>query len=736
MGKYALYLCLLLQGIPYFYTSHCSLVPIRVNEHLFKGSTTKNSEIFAPVTTSLRVWNRVNKLLPKSHPGPSVLWGTPNIALILGQKNLLKVMNIHTRLGLDKPMLLKAFAIHNGKVSTYFSDNQFLDKELIHRVFANISSYHATITPPEPIVKKGIYVLELQPLNHARLQKLNWLSYNHLGKEPHLTESMPQGLLLEKISNIKSLVKNILNKANLFARLITWEPNPKPKQKLSGFKLFLACSLRNNPEIPCLESIKSSDTAEKLLAILADLGQSQDKESHVLERTLQRISLISNNTKSKYKSFGSYAKVITSWQTHVFTDPHGRTLPHIIDTDFNYENWSKHFSASKTSPYRILPQFDNRNDLTIAKVDDDTPNQNELDIMEQIMFLDNVYILQQFWSFLAKQNMQISQELEHVYMLVNNLNKYLVENTKSLIKQMTGDKTCIQSQKSIECDHGPIKMAGDMEGIKITSRYSLIRNKTYFTPICHPSEEEGGFRNFIWDGQMFVRHRNKLTNSENQFPLACMTKQQQDKLDENCSQYFRLQQTPQSIFLFGNIIVEPTQRKRELCFSQITPDGIMFDKKHTYVDLSNKSCLGDDRFPVYLHDREYSMNELQAFILDRLKPYEQIHKHVGKWTRGVPLRNLAATLRETYEGAQKFFIENTHIWIITLSALSFGTIIVLAITSWKQRSLSNKKATKRVLHLEEETHTRRPLINRRPRIEHFSSPQITERDFETTVELD
>ena len=164
-------------------------------------------------------------------------------------------------------------------------------------------------------------------------------------------------------------------------------------------------------------------------------------------------------------------------------------------------------------------------------------------------------------------------------MLVNRLDKTFEENAISLIGQMTGVKACAQGHWSIKCSHGPIKIAGNREEIKIASRYPLTKNATYFTPICHPSEVKGNFRNFIWDEQMFIRHKDKLTNSEHQFPLACMT-QQHDTIDENCSPYFPLQKTPQSIFLFGNIIVEPTQHKEKLCFSRISHDSVMFDDTH------------------------------------------------------------------------------------------------------------------------------------------------------------
>ena len=734
MGNYTIFICLLLQGVPYFYAHECTIAPVSVTENLFLGTTTKHSEIFTPVQTTIKLWGNISTLLPKSHAGPGVVWSTPNIALILGQKNLLKLEHIHTGLGLDKPMMLNVFAVYNGIISTFYTGKQFLDTELILRVFANISSHHASVTPPRPIVEKGIYILELRPPNHTRLQKLNWLSYNTLSNKPYLTGSTPDSLILEKILNIKSLVKNILNKAILFSKLITWEPIPK-SAGVSELTLFLACSLRINLEIPCLEYIKESHKIERLASSLTELSQSQGNDSHVLERTLKRLSLISNNTKTKYKSFGNYAKVITSWQTHVYIDPDDRNLPHIIDTAFDYEKWSKNFRASSNSPHRIIPYFESGNELVMSKVAEDTPNQNELDIMEQIMFLDNVYILQQFWSFLSKQNMQISQELEHTYILMGNLKEYLDENTRSLINQMTGDKTCNQNQRSIECNHGPIKMFGTMDGIKVTSRHSMSRNKTYFTLICPPSEEIGGFRNFIWDGQIFAIHKDTLTNSENQFPLACITQQKQYGIEKNCNQYFHLQQRPQSIFLFGNILVEPTPHERELCFSQITPDGILFDKYHTHIDLDNKSCLDSDRFPVYLHDREYSLDEIQQIIRERLRPYEQIQKHVGKWTQGVPLWDFTSTLKENYEGIQKFFIDNTHIWNITLSLMSFVTILGLIINTWKQHLLSRKKATRRVVRFEEETNTTQPLINRIAELVHFSSPNVTDRDFENAIEL-
>ena len=181
--------------------------------------------------------------------------------------------------------------------------------------------------------------------------------------------------------------------------------------------------------------------------------------------------------------------------------------------------------------------------------------------------------------------------------------------------------------------------------------------------------------------------------------------------------------------------MEPTPHERELCFSQITPDGILFDKYHTHIDLDNKSCLDSDRFPVYLHDREYSLDEIQQIIRERLRPYEQIQKHVGKWTQGVPLWDFTSTLKENYEGIQKFFIDNTHIWNITLSLVSFGTIIGLTINTWRQHLLSRKKATRRVVHFEEETNTTQPLINRIAELVHFSSPNVTDRDFENVIEL-
>ena len=135
MGNYAICIYLLLQGVPYFYAHDCTIAPVSLTENLFIGTTTRHSEIFTPVQTTIKLWGNISTLLPKSHAGPSVVWSTPNIALILGQKNLLKLEHIHTGLGLDKPMLLNAFAVHNGIISTFYIGNQFLDTELILREF-------------------------------------------------------------------------------------------------------------------------------------------------------------------------------------------------------------------------------------------------------------------------------------------------------------------------------------------------------------------------------------------------------------------------------------------------------------------------------------------------------------------------------------------------------------------------------------------------------------------------
>ena len=46
-----------------------------------------------------------------------------------------------------------------------------------------------------------------------------------------------------------------------------------------------------------------------------------------------------------------------------------------------------------------------------------------------------------------------------------------------------------------------------------------------------------------------------------------------------------------------------------------------------------------------------------------------------------------------------------------------------------------KKATRRVVRFEEETNTTQPLINRIAELVHFSSPNVTDRDFENAIEL-
>ena len=733
MGNYMLLVGVLLQGVPKFETTRCKLAPVSVDENVFRGTTVTQSEIFNYVTTAIKLWNPISLLRPKVQPGQGIVWANPNLALTLGQNGLLEVEHISKTLEMNTPTLLKAFAVHNGMLATYCIDDQYLDKQLVDRMFANISSQLVTIARPEPITQKGIYVLQLKPTNIATLQQLNWLSYGKLGEEPHLTMKLTNDLFLERISNTKSLIGNILSKAELFAKLIHWEPNPTSMRDISEFTLFVACSLRKNLEQPCSEATEDLKANKTLFLAIDNLSKARKDKSRILESTLNGISGLSKHTKLKYRSYANYAKVITSWQTHVFHDPDDRHTPHIMDTEFDYEKWSKHFVTSKTSPYRIIPQFDGGADLVIKKVASATPNKNDVDTMEQVMFLNNIHILQQFWSFLSEQRAKISQELNYIFTLVHHLDRDFEDDTSSLIEQMTGDKICTQKRKSIRCNHGPIKINGNKDEIKITSRYSLTKNATYFTPICYPYEEEGNFRNFIWDGQMFVRHKNKLTNSENQFPMTCMS-QQRDTEDDDCRKYFPLQPSPRSVFLFGNIIVEPTHRKNELCFSQISHEGVMFDEAHTYVDLNSTPCLGITKFPVYLHDRQYNLDELRAIILDRLRPYEQIAKHIGKWTNGHPLKSFTSELKRTYRGVKEFFIENTHIWTITLTVLSLATVVTLIVAHWKQRLLFREE-TRRVIRVQEDYRILRPLMNRITGIEQFSSPRITNRDLDTEIEL-
>ena len=153
MGNYTIFICLLLQGVPYFYAHECTIAPVSVTENLFLGTTTGHSEIFTPVQTTIKLWRNISTLLPKSHAGPSVVWNTPNIALILGQKNLLKLEHIHTGLGLDKPMLLNAFAVHNGIISTFYIGNQ---QGCTKYFLSGIQSFSRRIC----LMKRGIIIIK------------------------------------------------------------------------------------------------------------------------------------------------------------------------------------------------------------------------------------------------------------------------------------------------------------------------------------------------------------------------------------------------------------------------------------------------------------------------------------------------------------------------------------------------------------------------------------------------
>ena len=743
MGKHCIIVYLLciqnVQGVPQHI---CQLNPFMINEATpQKTKISLQSDLFNVVQSALVAWLRSEKLLPKLFQKKFLKWPDFQTSIHMGSTSFPWVSEITKMLGLPHPLIFSAFAVQTNLITTYCVDGQFMDETLVTRLFAKTCSEAGIVTAPTGISSKGVYILRLLPADQTRFQRLEWQPYLSKDVEEHLTLATSTGRFLNTAAQLKELIGYIYAKARQFSQAITWKEIPEAlkerQQTWSSFEWYIGCTFKTNEEQSCDPgTITGFEDVAKLINELKRFKiQSTDLVNGQMIQSLDILDSLRAGHKTNFRSFGSYAAVIASWQDYILKDPDSREIQHIVDTSMDYSQWAKNFHVMDTVPHRIVHNFEVNKAPVMTKVDGSNPNVGNTDKFEEIVFLDHSFKLQQFWSFLAQRRTNAYNELGNLRSGLLFGYHRLQQQLQSLTDQMVSGQNCTQTPQKVKCIVGPIKMWGSVDKIEIRGLQVSTKNKTYFAPVCNPLESENGdfFSNFIWDGELFERSRGHLTNSQHRMPMGCLTLSA-GKIKEECEIYFPQEKHPRSIFLVGNMLVHIDESKDHFCFTPMSDDGLIFDKDNKYVTVKNTTCINRVRFPIFLHDKKYTFTELRNLILNRLQLDLQSKLHKNKWRLGASLTDTRLEVRKAYRTVRDFFSDTLHIWLITGFCLSILSVVYVSMVHWRHRRLKGKRECQESNCTTEPTSTQQPLMGiREIQAIDYTSPFINRRDIETDV---